>query len=101
MICTSNYLRNCQLVLGKSITPFEASYGRRPQLSHLCHIGQIDYAQDRKPSTGWKKFQDRAIKCQLLGYEGSNIYRILMLGGRIMRYLNKTSFFQLNKNIRL
>ncbi len=58
MICTSNYLQNRQLVLGKSITPFEASYGRRPQLSHLRRIGQISYAQDRKPSTGWKKFQD-------------------------------------------
>ena len=88
MIRTANYLRNRQPVTGKSMTPFEASYGRRPQLGHLRRIGQIGYAQDRKPSTGWKKFQDRAIKCRLLGYEGNHIYRMLMPGGSIMRYSN-------------
>ncbi len=58
MIRTANYLRNRQPVIGKSMTPFEASYGRRPQLGHLRRIRQIGYAQDRKPSTRWKKFQD-------------------------------------------
>ena len=38
MIRTTNYLRNCQLVTGKSITPFEASYGCRPQLGYLRRI---------------------------------------------------------------
>lgn len=45
MIGTANYLRNRQPVTGKSMTPFEASYGRRPQLGHLCRIRQIRYAQ--------------------------------------------------------
>ncbi len=62
-------MRNRQLVTGKSMTPFEASYSRRPQLGHLRQMKQIRYAQDRKPSIGWKKFQDRAIKYCLLGYE--------------------------------
>ena len=88
MIRTANYLRNRQPVLGKSITPFEASYVCRPQLGYLRRIEQIGYFQDRKPSTGWKKFQDRAIKCRLLGYEGIHIYRILIPGGSIMRYSN-------------
>ena len=51
MICTANYLRNCQPVIDKSITPFEASYGRHPQLGHLRYIRQIGYAQNCKPST--------------------------------------------------
>ncbi len=51
MIRTSNYLRNCQPVRGKSITPFEASYDRRPQLGHLHRIDRMGYAQNRKPST--------------------------------------------------
>ena len=52
MICIANYLRNRQPVLGKSITLFEASYSRWPELAHLRCIGQIGYAQDRKSSTG-------------------------------------------------
>ncbi len=43
MIRTANYLRNRQPVLGKSITPFEASYGRRFQLDHLRCRKQIGY----------------------------------------------------------
>ena len=74
MIRTANYLPNRQPDLGKSITPFEASYCRWPQLGHLCRIRQISYAQDRKPSTGCKKFQDRAMKYRLLGYDESHIY---------------------------
>ncbi len=46
------------------------------------------YGQDQKPSTGWKKFQDRAIKCRFLGYEGNHIYRMLIPGGNVMRYSN-------------
>ncbi len=88
MIRTANYLRNRQPDTGKSMTPFEASYSRRPQLGHLCRIIQKGYAQDRKLSTGWKKFQDRAIKCRLLGYEGNHIYRMLMPGGSVMKYSN-------------
>lgn len=88
MFRTANYLRNHQPVTGKSITPFEASYGRPPQLGHLRRMGQIGYAQDRKPSTGSKKFQDWAIKCRLLGYERDHMYRMLMPGGYVMRYSN-------------
>ena len=52
MICNAKYLRTRQPVTGKSMTPFEASYGHRPQLGHPRCIRQIGYAQDQKPSTG-------------------------------------------------
>ncbi len=88
MIRTSSYFRNRQPVTSKSMTPFEASYSRRPQLGHLCRMEEIRYAQDQKPSTGWKKFQDRAIKFRLLGYEGNHIYWMLIPGESVMDYSN-------------
>ncbi len=38
MIRTVNYLRNRQPVTDKSMTPFEANYGRQSQLGHICCI---------------------------------------------------------------
>ncbi len=88
MVCTSSYLRNRQPVTGRDVTSYEASTHRKPQLGHLRRIGQHGYTQVRKPYTGWKKFQDRAIKCMLVGYEGDHIYRMLTPKGKIMRFSN-------------
>lgn len=55
---TANYLRNRQPVTGQEMTPYEANVGQKPQLGHLRTIGQVGYAQVRKPNTGWKKLQD-------------------------------------------
>ena len=51
MVLTTNYLRNRMPVTGRDITQYESKTGLQPQLSHLRHIGQRGYAQDRKPQT--------------------------------------------------
>ena len=53
---TANYLRNCQPVTGRNITPYESLIGQKSQLSHLRRVGQYGYAQVCKPNTSWKKF---------------------------------------------
>ena len=58
MVLTVNYLHNRMPVTGIDITPYESKTGLQPQLSHLCHIGQRGYVQDREPQTRWKKFSD-------------------------------------------
>lgn len=88
LVLTANYLRNRQPTAGRNVTPYETHTGSPPQLGHLRIIGQTGYAQVRKPSTGWKKFQDRAIKCTLVGYEGDHIYRMITPKGVVMRYSN-------------
>ena len=88
MVLTANYLRNRQPTAGRSITPYESHTGSPPELGHLRIIGQTGYAQNRKPSTGWKKFQERATKCTLVGYEGDHIYRMINPRGAVMRYSN-------------
>ena len=88
MVLTANYLRNRQPTEGRSITPYESHTGSPPELGHLRIIGQTGYAQNRKPSTGWKKFQERATKCTLVGYEGDHIYRMINARGAVMRYSN-------------
>ena len=47
IVATANYLtmRSPNTKLDK--TPFEAWYGRKPILSHLCTIGSIAYALKR------------------------------------------------------
>ena len=85
---TANYLRNRQPTSGRDITPYEASTGRKPQLGHLRRIGQYGWAQARKPSTGWKKLQDRAIKCVLMGYKGDHIYKMLTPSHQILSFSN-------------
>ena len=88
LILASNYLRNRLPVVGRAITPYEARTKHKPCLQHLRRIGQSGFAQNRKPYTGWKHFQDCSTKGTLVGYEGEHIYRMLMPNGQIMRYSN-------------
>lgn len=88
LISTANSLRNRQPVTGREVTPYEANIGRKPQLGHLQRVGQYRYAQVRKPNTGWKKFQDRAIRCILLGYKGDHIYRMLTPNNKVLTFSN-------------
>lgn len=85
LVRTANYLRNRSPVVNLDITPYEASTGVRPELGHLRAIGTIGYAMLRKPATGWKKFEDRTIRCLLLGYDGNHIYRMLSPQGKVYR----------------
>ena len=88
LVLIANYLRNRQPTAGRNITPYESHIGSPPKLGQLRIVGQTGYAQVRKPNTGWKKFQDRAIKCRLVGYEGDHIYRMVTPKGVVIRFSN-------------
>ena len=88
LVLTANYLRNRQPTAGRNITPYESHIGSPPKLGHLRIVGQTGYAQVRKPNNGWNKFQDGAIKCRLVGYEGDHIYRMITPKGIVMRFSN-------------
>lgn len=85
---TINYLQNWQPVTGWDVTPYGVSVGQKPQLGHLQRIEQYGYAQVQKSNTGWKKFQDWAMKCVLVGYEGDHIYQILTPNKKILTFSN-------------
>ena len=79
---TANTLRNVQPVTGRDITPFQACTGSPPDVSHLRIIGQTGFYQVVLKNTGWKKYQDRAVKGRLVGYQGK-FYRMLMSDGSV------------------
>ena len=49
---TTNYLRNRQPVTGHDVTPFEASTGHPPDISHLRILKQTGYCQVHLGNTG-------------------------------------------------
>ncbi len=74
-ISTAVYLKNKSLTKSlKGITPYEADNGRKPYLSTLHRFGCIAYHHDENPQK--KKLSNQEIKCQFLGYEGRNQYRL-------------------------
>ena len=79
---TANTLRNLQPVTGRDVIPHEASTGNKPDVSHLRIIGQTGFCQVVLRNTGWKKYQDRAVKARLLGYQGK-FYRMLFANGEV------------------
>ncbi len=85
---TANYLRNRQPVTGRDVTPFEALTGHPPNVSHLRILGQTGYCQVHLGNTGWTKYEDRAHKGRLVGYEGNHFYRILIPNGKVQVYSN-------------
>lgn len=84
----SNHLRNLQPVSDRSITPHEACTGRPPDLSHLRIIGQTGYCQVHLGNTGWSKYQDRAHKGKLVGYQTNRFYRMLMPSDKVEVFSN-------------
>ena len=54
-------------------TPYEAMWGRPPDVSYLRVIGSEAWVLVPKKLRE-HKFQPRAVKCRLVGYEGSNQY---------------------------
>ena len=58
----------------KNITPYEAWYNEKPDLSHLCIIGTTAYIHIPKELR--KKLDFNAKIGMLVGYEGRNQYRL-------------------------
>ena len=69
----------------KNITPYEAWYNEKPDLSHLCIIGTTAYIHIPKELR--KKLDFNAKIGMLVGYEGRNQYRLWILSRRMSLYL--------------
>ena len=71
MVSTKIYLLNRLPTNAlKGITPFEAWYDYKPDLSHLRVVGSISYKTTNRYNL--KKFDDRVEKYILLGYGRTN-----------------------------
>lgn len=80
---TAAFLSNRSPSSKRNMTPYQAWYGDKPDLSRLRVIGSkgeyLIPPKQRKKLTG-----PRTRPCLLLGYEGNTNYRILLEDGRII-----------------
>ena len=58
----------------RGITPHEAWTGEQPYLGHMRIIGCVAWVHIPKEKR--KKLDERSKKCYLIGYEGTNIFRV-------------------------
>jgi transposase InsO family protein len=68
------YLKNRSPTSALSITPYEAWFGTKPDLSHLRITGSPAYVHI--PEEKRIKLDSHSIKGQLIGYGGTNQYRV-------------------------
>jgi hypothetical protein len=64
-------IKNISPIRGKSVTPYEMRFGRRPNVSSLRIIGSVGYvtiAEEVRSRQGVTKIDPRAIRCRLVGY---------------------------------
>ncbi len=72
-----------------NVTPYEAWYGDKPDISHLRTLGCRALALKTKK----RKFQaDKGVECRLLGYKSSRIYIFLRHDGQIIQSSNAVFF---------
>lgn len=80
---TAAYLSNRSPSSKRNMTPYQAWYGDKPDLSRLRVIGSKgEYLIP--PKQRKKLAEPRTKPCLLLGYEGNTNYRILLEDGRII-----------------
>ena len=58
----------------KGITPYEAWTAEKPYLGHMRIIGCVAWVHIPKEKR--RKLDERSKKCYLVGYEGTNIFRV-------------------------
>lgn len=84
-VLTGNYLRNRSPQARLDCTPYQEWHKAKPDLSHIRPFGCTAFARVVDP----KKVRDvKAIKCKLLGFESSTIYRLLTPQGKVIRWNN-------------
>ncbi|KAJ5111782.1 hypothetical protein NUU61_001412 [Penicillium alfredii] len=92
---TAAFLSNRSPSSKRNMTPYQAWYGDKPDLSRLRVIGSkgeyLIPPKQRKKLTG-----PRTRPCLLLGYEGNTNYRILLEDGRIIGTPNAEFYEVLN-----
>lgn len=80
-VMTANHLRNLSPSSGKSLTPHELLFKRKPNVSYLRAFGATAYAHI--PEARRKKLDPKAVVGKLLGYpEDGKGYRILVDDGK-------------------
>ncbi|KAJ9512432.1 hypothetical protein QJQ45_013010, partial [Haematococcus lacustris] len=78
----ANYVRNLLPITGQSLTPWEAFYQRKPDLSALRVFGATAWVYVTQPNR--HKLQPKAVKGIFLGYAvGSKAYK-LWVGGKLV-----------------
>ena len=65
-------ISSCTLLSSEKKTPHEVWKGSKSNLAHLHSFETLCYSNREKA----KKLEDQGVKCQLLGYEASNQYRL-------------------------
>ncbi len=71
---TVTYLKNRSPTTAlNNITSYEAWHGKKPDLSYLHTFGCIAYHHVEKAR---RKLDDKSLKCQFLGYEEANQFRL-------------------------
>ena len=92
---TANYLKNRTptKALGMK-TPYEAWYGKQPDLSNLRVFGCIAFAH--VPDVLRKKLDDKAVKLRFMGYsKGGKGYRLMHEDNRRITYRRAVTFNEL------
>jgi transposase InsO family protein len=78
-IVTANYIQNRLPTRSSSITPYEAFFGKKPELSHVRVFGQSAYAM--VPKQQRRKLDEKSKKYRLVGYDvNSKAYRLADVG---------------------
>ena len=81
------FLRNRCPVAGMDVSPHEAMGYGRPNLRWIKRIGRVGMCQERKlPGDNWTKWEVRAKRGRLVGFEGNHFYRMLMPSGKVLRF---------------
>src|SRR5271154_1053750 len=79
LACAVAHIKNRSPTIAlKGKTPYEALYGRKPDVSHLVAFGTRAFVHVSKKRT--KKLDPRSIEGIMVGYGGSNQYRIWIPG---------------------
>jgi len=75
-IHTAVYLKNRSPTRSKDSTPYQLWTGQRPNLSHLIPFGTQAFSHI--PKARRSKWEKNGEECRVLGYEGTNQYRVLV-----------------------
>jgi len=75
-IHTAVYLKNRSPTCSKNSTPYQLWTDQRPNPSHLIPFGTQAFSHI--PKAKRSKWEKNGEECQVLGYEGTNQYRVLV-----------------------
>jgi len=79
-IHTAVYLKNRSPTRSKDSTPYQLWTGQHPNFSHLIPFGTLAFSHI--PKAKRSKWEKNGEECRVLGYEGTNQYRVLV-GGKV------------------